>query len=115
MAKKAFSGNVKGASHERGGVKAKVARQGRMIEVEGGEFIVNKESAKKFKSQLQAINSDPSSVAKLKPLPTNKARMGRNIAKNPVTGRKKRVKHASDSGVYRRGGYADKNCPGMGK
>tara|TARA_R100000808_G_scaffold18341_1_gene40216 strand:+ start:1832 stop:2170 length:339 start_codon:yes stop_codon:yes gene_type:complete len=110
---KAFSGKVKGASHERGGVKAIVKRQGRMIEVEGGEFIVNKESAAKFKSQLQAINNDPQSVAKLKPLP--KARMGRNIAKNPVTKRKKRVKHASDSGVYRRGGYAGKNCPGMGK
>ena len=40
---------------------------------------------------------------------------GRNIAKNPTTGRKKKVKHASDSGVYRRGGYANKNCPGMGK
>ncbi len=86
-----------------------------MIEVEGGEFIVNKESAKKFKSQLQAINNDPQSVAKLKPLPADKARMGRNIAKNPVTRRKKRVKHASDSGVYRRGGYAGKHCPGMGK
>tara|TARA_Y100001973_G_C5176736_1_gene322426 strand:+ start:231 stop:575 length:345 start_codon:yes stop_codon:yes gene_type:complete len=112
---KAFSGKVKGASHERGGVKARVARQGRMIEVEGGEYIVNKESAKKFKKQLVAINKDPASVAKLKPLPANKARMGRNIAKDPTTGRKKRVKHASDSGVYRRGGYAGKHCPGMGK
>jgi len=110
---KAFSGKVQGASHERGGVKAKVRRQGRMIEVEGGEFIVNKESAKKFKSQLQAINNDPSSVAKLKPLP--KARKGMNIAKDPVKKRKKRVKHASDSGVYRRGGYAGKDCPGMGR
>jgi len=110
-----FSGNVKGASHERGGVKAKVKRQGRTIEVEGGEFIVNKESAKKFKEELKAINNDPTSVAKLKPLPSDKARMGRNIAKDPTTGRKKRVKHASDSGVYRRGGYAGKHCPGMGK
>ncbi len=110
---KTFSGKVKGASHERGGVKAIVKRQGRMIEVEGGEFIVNKESAQKFKKQLHAINSDPQSVSKLKPLP--RARKGRNIAKNPTTGRKKKVKHASDSGVYRRGGYANKNCPGMGK
>ena len=112
----AFSGNVKGASHERGGVKARVKRQGRQIEVEGGEFNVNKESAQKYKNQLRAINNDPSSVDKLKPLPKSNARKGRNIAKAPRTGKKKRVKHASDSGVYRRGGYANtKKCPGMGK
>jgi hypothetical protein len=106
----AFTGKVKGASHERGGVKARVKRQGRQIEVEGGEFIVNKESAAKFKAQLRKINNDPTSVKKLKPL---RARKGMNVAKDPRTGKKKRVKHASDSGVYRRGGQT--KYPGMGK
>lgn len=69
-------GAVKGPSHEKGGVKAKI-RGGGAVELEGGEYVVNKESAKKFKKQLVAINKDKASVKKLKPLKgTRKARKG---------------------------------------
>jgi len=99
-----FTGKLKGKSHERGGVPVK----GTPIELEGGEFVVNKESAKKYLSTLKKINNDPSSVKKLKPL----RRGGKNTAYDPVKKKKKRVKHASNT--YRRGGKLSKNYPGMG-
>ena len=47
--------------------------------------------------------------------------MGGNVAKNPVTGKKKKIKHASN--MYRKGGYISssrqssfsKKYPGMGE
>ena len=110
-------GSLSGPSHEKGGVKAKVKGK-KPIELEGGEFVVNKESAKKFGKQLRKINNDKASTAKLKPLKDNRqhglARTGGNIAKDPTTGKRKKVKHASN--IYRKGGNlsAGKMYPGVG-
>ena len=49
VVKAAYGGKLKGASHERGGIKV----HGANIELEGDEFIVNKESAKKFEKDLK--------------------------------------------------------------
>ena len=105
----AYGGKLKGASHERGGIKV----QGANIELEGDEFVVNKESAKKFEKELIAINNDPASVRKLKPLDNiaMARRGGKNTAYNPKTRKKKRVKH--EATPYRRGGKFSKKYPGM--
>ena len=105
-------GTVQGPSHERGGVKAKVGGK-KTIELEGGEFVVNKEATKIHRDKLEKINNDKTAKAKLKPLPERRqgsmARKGGNIAKDPKTGKKKKVKHASN--VYRKGGIV--KYPGM--
>ena len=112
--KKKYSkgGKLVGPSHERGGIPIKV-KGGAPIEAEGGEFIVNKESMKKYGKLVRAINNDPESQAKLKPL-----RKGgtTNVAKNPKTGKKKK-KHEP---TYRKGGSVrrftkySRKYPGMG-
>ncbi len=113
--KKKYSkgGKLIGPSHENGGIPVKV-RKGKNIEVEGGEYIINKESYKKFKPLVDAINNDPESQKKLAPL-----RKGgtTNIAKNPKT--KKRKKRFEPT--YRSGGSArrfakySKKYQGMGE
>tara|TARA_Y100001938_G_C8050108_1_gene411203 strand:- start:878 stop:1309 length:432 start_codon:yes stop_codon:yes gene_type:complete len=104
-------GIIGGPSHEEGGVKAKVKGSKEAIEVEGGEFIVNKESAKKHRKKLEEINNDKEATKKLKPVRQHGlARKGGNIAKNPETGKRKKVKHASNT--YRKGGTV--KYPGVG-
>ena len=99
-------GYLSGPSHEKGGVKAKVKKR-KVVELEGGEFIVNKESTKRHRKMLEKINSDKKATKKLRPL--RMARKGGNIAKDPTTGKRKKVKH--ESNVYRKGG---KMYPGVG-
>jgi hypothetical protein len=52
----AKGGKVKGASHENGGVKMKVHGHNKDIEVEGGEYVINKEAVKHFEPELTKIN-----------------------------------------------------------
>ena len=54
----AEGGMVYGPSHEQGGVPFTVQGQGG-YEMEGGEYIVNKESTKKYKHLLDQINGIP--------------------------------------------------------
>ena len=90
-------GSLSGPSHEKGGVKARINGK-KVVELEGGEFVVNKESAKKFRNQLHKINNDKESVSRLKPLKDNSvARKGRNVARNPKSGARKKIKHASNT------------------
>ncbi|MEL6941051.1 MAG: hypothetical protein AAFO82_00140, partial [Bacteroidota bacterium] len=49
-------GIIEGASHANGGVKARVSSTGEMVELEGGEAIINKKSTAIFKDELSAIN-----------------------------------------------------------
>lgn len=102
-------GYISGPSHERGGVKAKVKGRKKPVELEGGEFVVNKESTKKHRKMLDKINKDREAVARLKPQRQHGlARKGGNVAKNPTTGKRKKVKH--ESNIYRKGG---KMYPGV--
>lgn len=55
LAKFEDGGIVEGASHSQGGVKALVGGKN-MIELEGGEAIINKRSTAQFKSILSSIN-----------------------------------------------------------
>tara|TARA_R110002074_G_scaffold1973_3_gene11882 strand:+ start:11583 stop:15557 length:3975 start_codon:yes stop_codon:yes gene_type:complete len=50
----AQGGMVRGASHAQGGVK--FAAGGRVVELEGGEAVINKRSTAMFKPQLSAMN-----------------------------------------------------------
>ncbi len=47
-------GMVKGPSHKRGGVKFNVG--GEVVELEGGEAVINKKSTKMFRDVLSQIN-----------------------------------------------------------
>ena len=51
----ASGGMVEGASHKNGGVK--FASGGRVVELEGGEAVINKRSTKMFKPMLSKMNS----------------------------------------------------------
>jgi len=51
----ASGGMVKGPSHKNGGVK--FASGGRVVELEGGEAVINKRSTKMFKPMLSKMNS----------------------------------------------------------
>ena len=51
----ASGGMVKGKSHAQGGEKFAVG--GRVVELEGGEAVINKRSTSMFRSQLSAMNS----------------------------------------------------------
>jgi TP901 family phage tail tape measure protein len=55
LEKFASGGMVYGNSHERGGVKFKTG--GRVVELEGGEAVINKKSTAMFRPQLSAMNS----------------------------------------------------------
>lgn len=48
-------GMLVGPSHEEGGIKART-RAGRMIELEGGEVIINRRSSERFRKELSDIN-----------------------------------------------------------
>ncbi len=54
--KYAKGGKVHGASHKNGGVKMKIHKHNKDIEVEGGEYIINKEATKHFEPELNKIN-----------------------------------------------------------
>jgi len=56
LQKFAMGGEIKGNSHAQGGVPIKV-KGGPMIEAEGGEFIVNKYSTKKYRKEIEYYNN----------------------------------------------------------
>ena len=58
--KYANGGMVHGKSHAQGGEKFAVG--GRVVELEGGEAVINKRSTAKYKSQLSAMNADGGGV-----------------------------------------------------
>lgn len=57
-------GLLKGRSHANGGMRI----QGTNIEVEGGEYVVNKKSTKKYLPLLQAINEEGRTASYKKPI-----------------------------------------------
>lgn len=60
----AKGGLLNGPSHANGGMKI----EGTNKSVEGGEFIVNKNSTKKYFSELKSINSDVSPIKPIEPM-----------------------------------------------
>ena len=50
----AYGGIIKGPAHEHGGVRYSIG--GSIIELEGGEAVINKHSTSMYKDQLSAIN-----------------------------------------------------------
>lgn len=62
--KMAKGGILNGPSHANGGIKI----LGSNMSVEGGEFIVNKESTKKYINELKNINSDISPIKPIEPI-----------------------------------------------
>lgn len=52
----AKGGKVTGKSHENGGVKMKLHKQNKDVELEGGEYVINKEAVKHFEDELTKIN-----------------------------------------------------------
>ncbi len=49
-------GTLKGKPHSKGGIKAVVTDSNQMVELEGGEVIINKEASKKHWKELSRIN-----------------------------------------------------------
>lgn len=77
MSKLEKGGLLKGKSHKQGGMRV----EGTNIEVEGGEFVVNKKSTTKYINLIEAINEDnPFKVRRL----SNRYDMGGRIGK-PTT------------------------------
>lgn len=77
MSKLEKGGLLKGKSHKQGGMRV----EGTNIEVEGGEFVVNKKSTTKYINLIEAINEDnPVKVRRL----SNRYDMGGRLGK-PTT------------------------------
>jgi hypothetical protein len=84
-------GTLKGKPHSRGGIKAVVTDTNQMVELEGGEVIINKEASKKHWKELSRINQSAGGGVPI--LPPNSAdtdsdpeeykRGGRTIKFNP--------------------------------
>jgi antirestriction protein len=64
-------GNLVGNSHKKGGIKAKVVDTGQLVELEGGEVIINKKASEKHHKELSKINQSAGNGVPI--LPPNKA------------------------------------------
>jgi hypothetical protein len=72
-------GNLVGNSHKKGGIKAKVVDTGQLVELEGGEVIINKKASEIHHKELSKINQSAGNGVPI--LPPNKITMekGGNI------------------------------------
>ena len=84
-------GTLKGKPHSRGGIKAVVTDTNQMVELEGGEVIINKEASKKHWKELSRINQSAGGGVPILPPDSTDAdsdpeeykRGGRTIKFNP--------------------------------
>jgi hypothetical protein len=70
LSKLGTGGLLRGNSHNMGGIKGTGSFSN--IEVEGGEFVVNKNSTKKYLPLIQAINEDSTGTTRLRPTASQK-------------------------------------------
>ena len=77
-------GYLQGKSHKQGGIKMKLKHGGTLdgqpvenVELEDEEFVVNKESTKHFKNELEQINNAGNAVRDSKGTPQETAQMSR--------------------------------------
>lgn len=72
-------GIIPGPSHENGGVA--IPQMG--IEVEGGEYVINKKATEKYKNTLNAINNDNLEITPIEPN-NNQNSVNSNISLSPL-------------------------------